>query len=130
VLKKELGECREITAGDSCLLREILHPDRDHRIRYSLARAVVKPGQTTLLHSMRTSEVYHVLEGEGVMRVGEETAGVRPGTTVYIPPHSPQCISNTGRTDLVFVCIVDPAWRKKDEAILEAHGQTPAADAR
>jgi mannose-6-phosphate isomerase-like protein (cupin superfamily) len=130
VLKRDLEDCGQIIAGDTCLLREILHPDRAHKIRYSLARAVVRPGETTLLHFMRTSEVYHIIEGEGVMRVGEETAEVRPGATVYIPPRAPQCIRNTGKTDLVFVCIVDPAWRKKDEVILETRGAGRAADER
>ncbi len=130
VLKKELEECGEIIAGDTCRLREILHPDRTHKIRYSLARAVVKPGETTLPHYMRTSEVYHIIEGEGVMRIGEETSAVRPGTTVYIPPRAVQCIRNSGKTDLVFVCIVDPAWRKKDEVILEVRDAGRAPHAR
>jgi mannose-6-phosphate isomerase-like protein (cupin superfamily) len=29
-----------------------------------------------------------------------------------------QCITNSGNTDLKFICIVDPAWCAKDEEVL------------
>ncbi len=116
---RKLADCPEFTAGDNCRLRELLHPDKaDLALRYSLARAAVAPGQTTWLHALGTSEVYHILSGEGMMRVDGEREPVRPGDTVYIPPHGRQQITNTGSTDLLFLCIVDPAWRKEDEEVL------------
>lgn len=122
---RRLSDRPEFTAGDNCRLREILHPDKeDLALRYSLARAVVAPGQTTWRHRLRTSEVYHILSGEGVMRIDGETAAVGPGDTVYIPPGAEQCIHNPGTSDLVFLCIVDPAWRKEDEEVPE---QGPSA---
>ncbi len=115
---RELKDCKEFIAGDNCMLREILHPDKeDLRIRYSLAHAAVKPGETTWLHRLRTSEVYYILQGEGIMHINDETAPVRPGSTVYIPPAARQCIHNSGKTDLIFLCIVDPAWRSEDEQV-------------
>jgi len=117
---RKLSDCEEFIAGDNCTLREILHPDKaDLRLRYSLAHAIVKPGMTTLLHRLRTSEVFYIIRGEGVMHIDDETAPVGPGSTVYIPPNAKQCIHNAGTTDLVFLCIVDPAWRKEDETVLE-----------
>jgi len=116
---RELRNCAAFIAGDNCTLREILHPDKaDLKLRYSLAHAVVKPGDTTWLHWLRTSEVYYILEGKGIMKINDETAPVLPGTTIYCPPNARQCIHNTGTTDLIFLCIVDPAWRKEDEEIL------------
>jgi mannose-6-phosphate isomerase-like protein (cupin superfamily) len=109
----------EIIAGDNCTLRQVLHPDKARlAIRYSLAHAVVHPGETTWRHRLKTSEVYYIINGEGIMHIGDESAPVRPGSTVYIPPLSAQCITNSGTTDLVFVCIVDPAWKKADEEVL------------
>jgi len=52
------------------------------------------------------------------MHINEETQSVHPGNTIYIPPKSLQFIQNTGKVDLVFLCIVDPAWKKEDEIIL------------
>ncbi len=116
---RTLKDCPEFIAGDNCRLREILHPDKeDVRIRYSLAHASVKSGDTTWKHRLKTSEVYYIIEGEGVMHINGESAPVRPGSTVYIPPMAAQCIKNTGKKDLTFICIVDPAWRKEDEEVL------------
>jgi len=116
---KDLNDCEEFTAGDGSLLRELLHPDKaDLAIRYSLAHAVVKPGQTTTLHILKTSEAYYIIKGEGIMHINDESARVYPGVAIYIPPHSRQYIQNCGKTDLVFLCIVDPAWRKEDEEII------------
>jgi len=116
---RELKDCPEFIAGDNCILREILHPDKaDLSLRYSLAQAIVKPGLTTWKHRLRTSEVYYIMEGEGVMYIDDEVSPVRPGSTIYIPPKATQCIRNTGGRDLVFICIVDPAWKKEDEEIV------------
>jgi mannose-6-phosphate isomerase-like protein (cupin superfamily) len=117
---RSLNDCPAFSAGDNCTLREILHPDKaDLALRYSLAHAVVTPGQTTWLHTLRTSEVYYILSGEGIMHIDGERAPVRPGETVYIPPKAKQQITNNGSADLVFLCIVDPAWRIEDEEAAE-----------
>jgi mannose-6-phosphate isomerase-like protein (cupin superfamily) len=116
---RRLQDCPEFIAGDNSILRELLHPDKaDLDLRYSLAHAIVRPAQTTLSHRLRTSEVYYILSGEGEMHINEETFAVGPGDAVYIPPHARQFIHNSGATDLVFICIVDPAWRKEDEEVV------------
>ncbi len=116
---KDLEDCEEFTAGDNSILRELLHPDKaDLAIHYSLAHAIVSPGQTTRPHRLKTSEVYYILEGEGVMHINDESRRVYPGHAVYIPPSSKQYIENTGKIPLKFLCIVDPAWRKQDEEVL------------
>ncbi len=100
------------------MLREVLHPDKeDLAIRYSLAHARVRPGEASLPHRLTTAEVYYILSGDGTMHLGDEAASVRPGDTVYIPPHVMQWIENTGVDDLAFLCIVDPAWRPEDEIV-------------
>jgi mannose-6-phosphate isomerase-like protein (cupin superfamily) len=118
VFIRDLKDCPEFLAGDSTHLRELLHPDRQEiDLRYSLAHAVVRPGETSLRHSLTVSEVYYILEGEGEMMIGGETARVRPGQAIYIPPRSVQCIRNTGRSDLKFLCLCDPAWRPEHEVV-------------
>jgi mannose-6-phosphate isomerase-like protein (cupin superfamily) len=51
------------------------------------------------------------------MHIGEETAQVFPGNAIYIPPETKQYIHNSGKIDLKFICIVDPAWKKEDEFV-------------
>ena len=116
---KDLKDCDEFIAGDNTILRELLHPDKaDLKLRYSLAHAIVKPGDTSTPHKLKTSEVYYILEGEGIMHIDDEEQQVAPGQTVYIPPHAKQYIHNSGNIDLKFLCIVDPAWRVEDEEVL------------
>jgi mannose-6-phosphate isomerase-like protein (cupin superfamily) len=119
MLIKRLSDCEEFIAGDGSYLRELLHPDKaDLAIRYSLAHAVVKPGHATTPHILKTSEVYYIMEGEGIMHINEESTKVYPGAAIYIPPRSMQHIHNTGKKDLIFLCIVDPSWRREDEEIM------------
>jgi len=117
---RRLSDCEAFVAGDRSILRELLHPDKtDLAIRYSLAHATVRRGKTTTPHRLRTAEVYCIVEGQGRMHIDAEISEVAAGCTIYIPPRSVQHIENTGSGDLVFLCIVDPAWRPDDEEILE-----------
>jgi len=113
-----LADCEEFLGGDDSTLRELLHPDKaDLRIRYSLAHATVRPGAKTRPHRLRAAEVYYVLRGRGRMHIDDEVSAVRVHCAVYIPPGATQYIENTGRGALVFLCIVDPAWRREDEEV-------------
>ena len=117
---RRLKDCDEFSAGDDSILRELLHPDKaDLKIRYSLAPAPVRPGARTRPHRLKTTEVYYILKGLGRLHIGAEVSEVPAESAIYIPPGSIQYIENIGTTDLVFLCIVDPAWRPKDEELRE-----------
>jgi mannose-6-phosphate isomerase-like protein (cupin superfamily) len=114
-----LRDCDEFIAGDNSILRELLHPDKAAlRIRYSLAHATVQVGERTRPHRLRTAEVYYILTGCGRMHIDDEVSEVSANCAVYIPPGATQYIENIGSTDLIFLCIVDPAWRAQDEEVL------------
>jgi len=117
---KDLRKCEEITAGDKTILKELLSPLKEKiDVRYSLAHAKLRPGQISLFHRLKSSEVYYILEGEGEMYIDNEKEKVISGEVIYIPPNSIQRIKNIGEGDLSFLCIVDPAWRPEDEEVLE-----------
>jgi mannose-6-phosphate isomerase-like protein (cupin superfamily) len=118
MLIRNLSECEEFIAGDNTLLRELFHPDKQPLdLRYSLAHAIVQVGDTSTLHSLTTSEVYYILSGVGEMHIDDEVQRVTTGDAIYIPPHAKQFIHNCGPEPLIFICIVDPAWRKEDETV-------------
>lgn len=118
MLVQKLNACTEFIAGDSTRLRELLHPDKQPiALRYSLAHAILPCGETSQPHSLKTSEVYYILSGRGEMHIEDETQIVEPGDAVYIPPDARQFIRSCGDEPLVFICIVDPAWRKEDETV-------------
>jgi mannose-6-phosphate isomerase-like protein (cupin superfamily) len=120
MLVKKLHECAEFIAGDRTRLRELLHPDKQALdLRYSLAHAIVDVGETSTPHSLKTSEVYYILEGEGEMHIDQEVQKVEAGDAIYIPPNAKQYIHNCGDKPLIFICIVDPAWRAEDETVYD-----------
>jgi mannose-6-phosphate isomerase-like protein (cupin superfamily) len=118
MLVTSLLKCPEFVAGDKTLLRELLHPSKQPvSILYSLAHARLVPGQVSLKHRLRASEVYYILKGRGQMHVDDESRAVEPGDVIYIPPQALQHIESLGPDELEFLCIVDPAWRPDDEVI-------------
>ena len=120
MLVKYLKDCREFIAGDDSILREVLHPEKaDISVGYSLAHAKVDAGQQTKPHKLKSSEVYYVMAGQGLMHIDQESFEVGPECAIYIPPNAVQYIENTGNSDLKFLCIVDPAWRQEDEEIFD-----------
>jgi mannose-6-phosphate isomerase-like protein (cupin superfamily) len=115
---KDLSHSKVFVAGDGTVICELLNPNQeDLKLRYSIAHAQLEPGKTSLPHKLKSSEVYYILEGEGSIHINEEFEKVREGQVIYIPPSSIQYIQNTGKNDLKFLCVVDPAWRAEDEEI-------------
>ena len=122
MLVRRLEKLKEITAIDDTILREIINPLHDEgnlKLGYSIAHAIVKLGNASLSHRIKTSsEIYYILKGSGRMYVDEESEDVGPSDTIYVPPDAIQYIENTGDTDLVFLCIVYPSWRAEDEELV------------
>jgi len=118
---RKLSDCNEIIAADKSRLRELLHPERHYRFpgRYSLAYAIIPPNQKSLMHCLSSDEVYFILSGKGRIHIDDEAVEVVANDTVEIPANSQQWIENLTDEDLVFLCIVDPAWRLEDEKVLE-----------
>ncbi len=118
MLVQRLSRCQEFIAGDGTKLRELFHPDKQPlALGYSLAHATVPVGQTSVPHSLKTSEVYYIISGQGEMYIDDENQKVESDDAIYIPPNARQYIRNIGDEPLVFICIVDPAWRQEDESI-------------
>lgn len=107
---------------DGSEIRELMHPEHHANRNQSLAEAIVRPGQETLLHKHpRTEELYHITGGEGWMTLGEEQFAVAPGDTVCIPPGTPHCIRNTGAEPLRILCCCSPAYSDEDTLLLTGH---------
>jgi mannose-6-phosphate isomerase-like protein (cupin superfamily) len=63
------------------------------------------------VHKMQ-EQVYHVLEGEGLMEIGDERRVVRKHDVIFLPPGVWHSIQNTGLGDLTFIVVTTPI---KDE---------------
>ena len=86
---------------------------------YSLAHGLLDPGTQSLWHRLKSSEVYYFIAGRGVMKVEEESMAVEAGSVIYVPPEAKQSLVNTGTSPIEFLCLVDPAWKAEDEAVVE-----------
>jgi mannose-6-phosphate isomerase-like protein (cupin superfamily) len=113
MLIKKLSACAAIVANDLTELRELLHPDHDGiPLGYSLAHAVIRPGQRSIRHHLDgRTEVYYLISGQGRMHIDDEASEVREGDALLIPSGAVQFLENTGDRDLVFLAIVEPAWQ-------------------
>ncbi|HEX4885050.1 MAG TPA: cupin domain-containing protein [Casimicrobiaceae bacterium] len=61
------------------------------------------------LHTHKVQEqVYHVLDGEGLMEMDGVRRVVRRHDVIFIPPGVEHGISNTGLTDLTFIVVTTP----------------------
>lgn len=94
---------------ERCYIRVLSNSPDDTGV--SIARARVEPGVTTALHKLRdTDERYLIIDGTGVVDVGRLRIEVSPDDVVWIPRGTTQRITNTGTTDLIFLCICSPRF--------------------
>jgi mannose-6-phosphate isomerase-like protein (cupin superfamily) len=62
--------------------------------------AVLSPGGWLGAHQHRPAEIYHVLEGRGLVLLGGVEHEVRAGSSVFIPGDAEHGIRNTGTSRL------------------------------
>jgi mannose-6-phosphate isomerase-like protein (cupin superfamily) len=88
--------------------------DREFRVLLSEGLAftqfagLIPPGRAPE-HHHTYDEVVHVLAGHGVVHLGEVTAEIGPGTSIYLPPFQPHCLENTGPDLLQVLGVFYPA---------------------
>ena len=113
---KEIENIDAFSGHEGTQIRQIFSPeDTDNTTRYSLAHCTISPGNSSKPHKMKTSEIYYILQGSGIMHIEEERKVVKKNETIFVPPMSRQFIENNGEGDLIALCIVDPAWKQEDE---------------
>lgn len=116
----DLNKSTEILGFEGTIIKQIFHPHSTMLgIRYSISQCIVKPGKSSKPHKLKSSEIYFILKGQGVLYIDDESSEVKENQAIYIPPFSRQFIRNTGSVNLEFLCIVDPAWKQEDEIIEE-----------
>lgn len=108
----------EFVTEERCSILEWWNDASDEDV--SIARARVAPGVATVRHRVSVHERYLILEGRGLMRVGDlAPTEVGPGDVVIIPAGIAQQITNVGAGDLVFACVCTPRFRPECYEALE-----------
>ena len=114
------SEIESIQGNEGAKIKQYFHPHNTlNGINYSLAQFILESGKKSKIHKMKSSEIFYILEGSGIMHVNDEIHHLEKDDSVYVPPNSKQFIENVGTSDLKFLCIVEPAWKADDEVLLE-----------
>jgi len=71
----------------------------------TLGLAEFPPGAVLPLHHHAPAEVYHALEGEGLVEVEGEPHRLRPGLSLFIPANARHRTTNTGEGPLRFLFV-------------------------
>lgn len=107
---------------EGCFITELHNSAADAAV--SVARARVRPGETTRWHRLRgICERYLIMEGSGVVEMGGDApVAVGPGATVVIAAGVRQRITNTGNMDLIFLAVCTPRF------VIEAYEEVQARE--
>jgi mannose-6-phosphate isomerase-like protein (cupin superfamily) len=71
--------------------------------------ALYQPMAYVELHAHKVQEqIYHVLEGEGLMDIDGKKHVVRKHDVIYLPPGVTHAMQNSGLVDLVFLVVTSP----------------------
>ena len=114
------SEIQTIKGNEGTNIKQYFHPHNTlNGISYSIAHFSLESNKESKLHELSSSEIYYILEGQGVITMDKEEYEIKKDDSIYVPPNTEQKIKNTGTDLLKFLCIVEPAWTQGCEKILE-----------
>lgn len=91
------------------LSKPLVMPENSGSKRIDYRISMYQPMAHVARHKHAVQEqVYHVLEGEGLMEVAGESRVVRKHDVIFLPPGVEHAISNSGLVDLVFLVVTSP----------------------
>lgn len=118
---KNIDQIEPFITKDGSEIRELLAWRNSSIKNQSLAEARVPVGGSTLEHyHIKTEEIYYITEGEGAMKIENETCNVRAGDAIAILPGKRHKITNTGNKVLKILCCCSPAYEHDDTIITES----------
>lgn len=104
------GEAPVHSHGE-CLVSHVLHAKQDApETDLTVTWAELDPNSAQRVDSHDPERVYVIVEGQGVMSVGDEKRSVRAGDLVHVPSNTAHRIRNTENRTMEFVSAVTPAF--------------------
>ena len=76
--------------------------------RAMMMKLTVEPGIPTPPHAHPHEQMGHLLQGEGILYVGDESRRITAGTSFWIPPEAPHNFDATGDTPAVLIEAFSP----------------------
>ena len=91
------------------LSKPLINPENSGARHLDYRISMYQPMAYVKLHSHKVQEqIYHVLEGEALMQIGDQTRVVRKHDVIHLPAGIEHSISNSGLVDLVFLVVTSP----------------------
>ena len=76
---------------------------------------LIPPGRAPL-HSHTYDEVVYVVDGEGVLHLGDTDTPLAPGSCIHLPPLQEHCLENTGPTPMRVLGVFHPSGSPASKA--------------
>lgn len=76
---------------------------------FTAGYVVIKPKGRVPLHAHTNEEIYIILKGKGIMKVGAEEKGVEAVCAIYIEPQAEHLLQNTEDDDLIMIFVYSPS---------------------
>ncbi len=71
-----------------------------------LREFIVSPGGHTPYHNHDWYHLVYMLEGEGILKLENRNYDLRKGAVIFIESNRPHGFTNTGTSDMSFLCLV------------------------
>ncbi|HRW77262.1 MAG TPA: cupin domain-containing protein [Candidatus Sabulitectum sp.] len=94
------------TEGAEGVKIRVIISAEDGAPNFIMRRFTIKPGGHTPYHTHSWEHEVYVLSGTGQARHSTGTVDIGPGTVILVEPDDEHNFTNTGTTDLDFLCIV------------------------
>ncbi|MFH1174982.1 MAG: cupin domain-containing protein [archaeon] len=125
--KPKLIDVYELPAVDNVcnqVLREVISLQN-----VSLAHVIMHAGNVSLWHQhARMSEIYFILDGEGIVYHGNKGMRVEKGAYLVLPPSTPHMVRNTGTSDLEHLVLAIPPFAAEDVELLDVPTEDSAPE--
>ncbi len=93
----------------SALSKPLVRPETAGSALIDYRISTYQPMGYVALHMHKVQEqVYHILDGEGVMEMDGQRRLVRKHDVIFIPPGVAHGITNSGLSDLTFIVVTTP----------------------
>jgi len=86
-------------------IRWLINTDNGART-FAMRRFVIQPGGEIPLHSHEADHEMYILSGKGVAFTPEQEVEIEADMFLYVPPHEEHGYRNSGKSPLVFICII------------------------
>jgi len=95
--------------GRGVLVKRLVHPTTIGSNQLAVSICYLNPGEEVPAHEHGYEEAYFVLQGEGVMTVGDSPEFmITRYDSIYTPANTSHWTRNTGDEPLVLLCSITP----------------------